>query len=385
MKITVVGLGYVGLANAALLSREHQVVALDTNAERVLAVNSGHSTVDDADMDEWLMNQPLNLWATVDPRYAYPGASYIVIAVPTSYDESTGQFDTSIVESVISDARRYAPSATIVIRSTVPVGFTADMAGCFPDTRFLFVPEFLREGHALLDTLNPSRIIIGAPSIEDDQFGRLLDQHAGIGYTIMPWSEAEAVKLFSNTYLAMRVAFFNELDTFALAHGLDASTLIEGVSKDPRIGQGYNNPSFGYGGYCLPKDTKQLRANYDLVPQTLISAIIESNETRKKYIANDILDRSPGVVGIYRLVMKAGSANWRDSAIIDVIGYLNDAGVEVLIYEPELTEDNFHGNKVIDHLNEFTSRCDLIVSNRIDPQIAHVWSKVYTRDIFGKD
>jgi UDPglucose 6-dehydrogenase len=391
MKITVVGLGYVGLANAAMLAREHEVIGLDIDFERVLSVNSAHAPFADSEMDNWLTSQPLKLWATDDEKVAYRGADYIVVAVPTNYSEATGCFDTSIVERVVEEACFVNPKATIVIRSTVPVGFTEQMIAR-TNRKILFVPEFLREGHALLDTLNPSRILIGAPgdATEDEEFGRFLDHYAGHGYSVMPNSVAEAVKLFSNTYLAMRVAFFNELDTFAIAHDLEPMLLNYGVTGDPRIGGGYNNPSFGYGGYCLPKDTKQLRANYSGIPQTLISAIITSNERRKDFIASDILARIPikaceePVVGIYRLTMKSGSDNTRDSAVQGVIDRLKSR-VTVLVYEPELDEATFNGVEVVANLDEFLARSHLVIANRYDESLDGVRRKVYTRDLFQRD
>lgn len=389
MNITVVGLGYVGLANAAVLSRHHKVTALDINAERVLTVNSGHSTVNEPEMDHWLMNEPLNLWATNLPGEAYKNAEFVIVAVPTNYSETTGQFDTSIVWEVIDDALKYAPRATVVIRSTVPVGFTQTMQDLYPDNAILFIPEFLREGHALRDTLNPSRIIIGASHTEQTaiEIGMALDLFSGQGFTITGYAEAEAVKLFSNTYLAMRVAFFNELDTFAAQMRLDSRAVIEGVSTDPRIGSGYNNPSFGYGGYCLPKDTKQLQANYSQVPERLISAIVESNHVRKNFIAQDIVKRLDydldKTVGIYRLTMKSDSDNWRDSAIQQVIVRLRATGLNVIVYEPELAETTFNGLEVVHNIDEFTARSDLIVANRLNDEIAR--ENVYSRDIFGRD
>jgi UDPglucose 6-dehydrogenase len=384
MKIAVVGLGYVGLANAAMLARDHEVVGLDRDPSRVHIVNMAHSPFEDAMLSTWLKEAPLHLLATCEPHRAYLGASYVIIAVPTNYDESTGCFDTSIVEQVVDDANRLSPSdAILVIRSTVPVGFTAEIQSRYTERTILFVPEFLREGRAFLDTLQPTRVIIGG--MPDERLGRMLTRESPHGWLSMNTTEAEAVKLFSNTYLAMRVAYFNELDTFASEHGLDTAAIINGVSKDPRIGPGYNNPSFGYGGYCLPKDTKQLRANYAQIPETLISAIVESNQTRKDFIVSDILRYRPKTVGIYRLVMKTGSNNFRESAVLDIAQSLSDAGIQVIAYEPELVEDTLGTIKVVGNLHEFTVRSDLIVANRLDDQITRVREKVYTRDIFNRD
>lgn len=393
MRITVVGLGYVGMANAAMLSKDHNVIALDIDKERVQAVIEGRSTVADPEMEGWLRHQHLALWATSQPVLAYPGADLILVAVPTNYDEESGCFDTSVVEQVIEEACVLNPTAAIAIRSTVPVGFTQTMQEKHPERAVMFVPEFLREGNALNDTLNPSRIIIGANHTDPTalDLGRALSTYSACGFSIIGHAEAEAVKLFSNTYLAMRVAFFNELDSFAIAHDLNSEQIIRGVSADPRIGTGYNNPSFGYGGYCLPKDTKQLKANFDLVPENLISAIIESNETRKDTIMSEIISSVPilacqePVIGIYRLTMKAGSDNWRESAVQGVMHRLINRGYKVVVYEPELAETDFAGAKVMENLDEFLTRSHLIVANRWDESLRDVVEKVYTRDIFQRD
>ncbi|WOQ16947.1 nucleotide sugar dehydrogenase [Raineyella sp. W15-4] len=388
MKIAICGLGYVGMANAVLLAQHHTVVALDINPERVDQVNARRSPIVDAELEDYLAHRELDLCATTDPAAAYAGADFAVIAAPTNYDEQTNFFDTSIVESVIAQIAEISPDTVIVIKSTIPVGFTERVRTEFPDQTILFSPEFLREGRALYDNLHPSRIIVADPSPEGDRFAGLLvegslDEDTPV--LLVGATEAEAIKLFANTYLAMRVAYFNEVDTFASRFGLSTRQIIEGVGLDPRIGTHYNNPSFGYGGYCLPKDTKQLLANYDQVPQTLIQAIVDSNSTRKDFIAADIIAREPRTVGIYRLAMKAGSDNFRQSSIQGIMKRIKAKGITVLLYEPLYDEDTFFHSEVVSDLEDFKRRSDVIVANRRSKKLADVADKVYTRDLFGSD
>ena len=388
IKVTVVGSGYVGMSLSVLLAQHNDVTVLDIAVTRVDKINNKQSTVADTEIESFLAEKPLSLTATLDKQVAYKDASFIIVATPTDYDSDTNRFDTSSVDAVVEDALTLNLDALVVIKSTIPVGYTKSLQEKFKTDRVIFSPEFLREGQALKDNLYPSRIIVGSQCKAGVEFGNLLKRCAeklDVETLFIRSTEAEAVKLFANTYLAMRVSFFNELDSFSLAHKLDTKSIINGVCLDDRVGDGYNNPSFGYGGYCLPKDTKQLLANYEQVPQTLIEAIVSSNRTRKDFIANEILKRSPKIVGFYRLAMKEGSDNFRSSAIQGIIKRINAKGVTVVVYEPALDAVEFFGSQVLKNLDEFKHQCDVIVANRRAESLVDVEDKLFSRDLFGSN
>ncbi|HET9511303.1 MAG TPA: nucleotide sugar dehydrogenase [Sphingomonas sp.] len=388
MKIAVFGLGYVGMSNAVLLAQHNDVVAVDISEDRVALVNDRRPPIIDAELERFLAERTLDLTATTDAAQALDGAEYVIVATPTNYDVQTDKFNTSSVEAVIIKAAAAAPNATIIVKSTIPVGFVDEVRQRLNAPNVVFSPEFLREGRALYDNLHPSRIIVGERSERAKVFADLLLQGAekkDVAVLFTDSREAEAIKLFANTYLAMRVAFFNELDSYAIAGGMDTKQIIEGVGLDPRVGMHYNNPSFGYGGYCLPKDTKQLLANYSEVPQNLIRAIVDANRTRKDFLADQIIARRPKKVGVYRLTMKAGSDNFRQSSIQGIMKRVKAKGIEVVVYEPTLDEDNFFGSKVVKDLEAFKAECEVVIANRAAPELADIGDKLFTRDIFGSD